>query len=148
MTLWAAAGSRWWFVTPVLYSVGGVGLTVLLAATTRLNPWSLLASLLVPYGFVAVRDARARVRLTPEGVEVRGLRTTLLPYADITSVGVSPEWDGARSVWVRLRSSAPQAEAEVLTPPPEWWHVPGHSLAEVVALIQARVDAAHGGARN
>ncbi len=142
VTLWEVQRSRWWPSTPVLFATGGSALTALLAGTTRLNPWSLLAMLFVPYGLASVTDSRARVRLTPDGVEVRGLRTRLLRYADIASVEVAPEWDGARAVWVRLRTSVPQAAPEVLTPPAEWWHVPGRSLADVVAAIQARVDAA------
>jgi hypothetical protein len=142
VTLWAVQRNRWWPTTPVLYALGGTGLTVLLGATTRLDPWSLLALIFVPYGLSSVTGARARVRLTPDGLEVRGLRTRLLPYADIVSVEVAPEWDGARAIWVRLRGSAPQSEPEVLAPPPEWWHAPGRSLADVVVAIQARVDAA------
>ncbi|MGI3780344.1 MAG: hypothetical protein ACRYG2_06155, partial [Janthinobacterium lividum] len=62
----------------------------------------------------------------------------------------APEWDGGRSVWLRLRGAQPQSAPEVLTPPPEWWHTSGRTLADVVAEIQARVDAAQqssGGAR-
>ena len=143
VTLWEVQRSRWWPTTPVLYAAGGTALTVLLAIMTRLNPWSLLAMLFVPYGLSSVPAARARVRLTPEGVEVRGLRTRLLRYTEITSVEVAPEWDGARAIWIRLRGSAPQSEPEVLAPPPEWWHGPGRSLGDVVAAVQARVDAAH-----
>jgi hypothetical protein len=141
VTLWDAPASRWWPAVPVLYAVGGVGLTVLLADLTRLNPWSLLALLFVPYGLRAVVAARTRVRLTPLGVEVRGLRTTVHPYAAIASVEVAPEWDGGRSVWLRLRGAQPQSEPEVLTPPPDWQHASGRTLAEVVAQIQDRVDA-------
>ncbi|MGI3785132.1 MAG: hypothetical protein ACRYG2_30605, partial [Janthinobacterium lividum] len=100
MTLWDAPASRWWPAVPVLYAAGGVSLTVLLADLTRLNPWSLLALLFVPYGLRSVVAARTRVRLTPLGVEVRGLRTTVHAYADIDSVEVAPEWDGGRSVWL------------------------------------------------
>lgn len=145
MTLWEAPASRWWPVVPVVYAAGGVSLTVLIADLTRLNPWSLLALLFVPYGLRAVATARARVRLTPVGVEVRGLRTTVLPYADIASVEVAPEWDGGRAVWVRLRASQAQSEPEVLAPPPEWLRSSGRTLAEVVAEIQTRVDAAQPG---
>ena len=151
MTLWDVRANRWWPSVPVLFTAGGLGLTVLLALTTRLNPWSLLAALFVPYGLWAVRAARTRVRLTPDGVEVRGLRTRVLPYVGIESVEVSPDWEGARSVWVRLRASSPHSAPEVLTPPPEWWHEDGRSLEAVVALIRARVerarDAGAGGAR-
>lgn len=142
VTLWDAPDSCWWPAVPVLYAVGGVSLTVLLADLTRLNPWSLLALLFVPYGLRAVVAARTRVRLTPTGVEVRGLRTTVWTYRDIASAEVAPEWDGARSVWLRLRASHPQAAPEVLTPPPGWQRTSGRSLAEVTAQIQARVDAA------
>jgi hypothetical protein len=144
VTLWAVQRNRWWLTTPVLYALGGTALTALLAAMTRLDPWSLLAMIFVPYGLSSVTGARARVRLTPEGLEVRGLRTRLVPYTDIASVEVAPEWDGARAIWVRLRGSVPQSEPEVLAPPAEWWHVPGRSLADVVSTIQARVDAARG----
>jgi hypothetical protein len=144
VTLWAVERNRWWPATPALYALGGTGLTVLLAGMTRLDPWSLLAMVFVPYGLSSVTSARARVRLTSEGLEVRGLRTRLLPYAGIASVEVAPEWDGARAIWVRLRGSAPQSEPEVLTPPAEWWHAPGRSLNDAVSAIQARVDAAHG----
>lgn len=142
VTLWEEPRNRWWPTTPVLYAAGGTALTALLAGATRLNPWSLLAMLFVPYGLAAVVPARARVRLTPEGVEVRGLRTRLLPYGEIASVEVAPEWDGARALWIRLRSSVPQAEPEVLAPPPEWWHTPGRSLEDAVEAIRARVEAA------
>ena len=142
VTLWEVQRSRWWPTTPVLYAVGGSALTALLALMTRLNPWSLLAMIFVPYGLSSVTGARARVRLTPEGVEVRGLRTRLLRYADIASVEVAPEWDGARAIWLRLRGNVPQSAPEVLAPPPEWWHVPGRNLADAVAAIQTRVDAA------
>lgn len=141
VTLWDVPANRWWPTTPVLYAVGGSVLTVLLAGLTRLNPWSLLAMILVPYGLSSVTAARARVRLTPDGLEVRGLRTRLLHYPDIASVEVAPEWDGERAIWIRLRGSVPQAAPEVLAPPPEWWHVPGRSLTDVVTAIQARVDA-------
>jgi hypothetical protein len=144
VTLWEVSANRWWPTIPVLYAVGGIALTVLLGVLTRLDPWSLLALLFVPYGLASVPAARARVRLTPDAVEVRGLRTTRFRYADIASVEVSPAWAGARSVWIRLEGSWPQAAPEVLSPPPEWWHVPGRSLADVVAAVQARTDAAHG----
>jgi hypothetical protein len=143
VTLWAVQRNRWWPTTPVVYAVGGTALTVLLGAMTRLNPWSLLAMLFVPYGLSTVTAARARVRLTTEGVEVRGLRTRLLRYTDITAVEIAPEWDGARAIWIRLRGSVPQAEPEVLAPPPEWWREPDRSLADAVAAIQLRVDAAN-----
>ncbi|HEY0240261.1 MAG TPA: hypothetical protein VGC37_16620 [Friedmanniella sp.] len=143
MTLWEVQRNRWWPTTPVLYAVGGTALTALLAATTRLDPWSLLAMLFVPYGLSTVTASRARVRLTPEGLEVRGLRTRLLRYTDITAVEIAPEWDGARAIWIRLRSSVPQAEPEVVAPPPEWWREPGRSLADVVTAIRVRVDAAN-----
>lgn len=145
VTLWEATPSRWWPATPVLYGTGGTVLAVLLASVTRLNPWSLLALLVVPVGLPAVRAARARVRLTPEGVEVRGVGTTLLRYADIASVEVSPDWEGGRSVWIRLRASWPQAAPEVLTPPPGWWDAEGGSLGDVVAAVRARVDATSAG---
>jgi hypothetical protein len=141
LTLWDVPANRWWPTTPVLYAVGGSVLTALLAGMTRLNPWSLLAMIFVPYGLNSVTSARARVRLTPEGVEVRGLRTRLLRYADIVSVEVAPEWDGARAIWIRLRGSVPQAAPEVLAPPPEWWRTPGRSLTGAVTAIQARIDA-------
>lgn len=147
VTLWDVADNRWWPATPLMYAVGGVSLTVLLLRVTTFDPWSLLALLFVPYGLASVPAARARVRLTPEGVEVRGLRTTLLPYAAIASLQVAPDWDGARAIWLRLRDSVPQAAPEVLAPPPEWWHVPGRQLADVVTLIQARVDAAQRGSQ-
>lgn len=142
VTLWQTEERGWWPLAPVLYSVGGVALTVLLVVTTRMSPWSLLALLVVPFGFATVREARARVRLTDEGVEVRGLRTRLLRYADVGSVEVAPAWDGGRAVWVRLRGSVPQAAPEVLAPPPEWWQVRGRSLDDVVARIRSRVEAA------
>ena len=142
VTLWAVGANGWWPVVPVLYAAGGVGLTVLLGALTRLDPWSLLALLFVPYGLASVSAARARVRLTPDAVEVRGLRTTRFRYADIASVEVSPAWDGGRAVWLRLAGSWPQTAPEVLAPPPEWWRGGEHSLGAVVAEIQARVDAA------
>ena len=142
LTLWDVPANRWWPTTPVLYAVGGPVLTALLAGMTRLNPWSLLAMLVVPYGLSSVTAARARVRLTPEGVEVRGLRTRVLRYADIASVEVAPDWDGSRAIWIRLRGSVPQADPEVVAPPPEWWREPGRSLTDAVAAIQARVDAA------
>jgi hypothetical protein len=145
VTLWEVPANRWWPAALVLYALGGLSLTVLLVVMTRLNPWSLLALLFVPYGLASVGPARARVRLTPDAVEVRGLRTTRLRYADIASVEVAPEWDGAPSLWVRLDTSWPQAAPEVLRPPPEWWHEGGHSLPEAVALIRSRVDAAHSG---
>jgi hypothetical protein len=141
VTLWDVPPNRWWPTIPLVYALGGVGLTVLLGVMTRLDPWSLLALLFVAYGLGTVSAARTRVRLTPEGVEVRRLRTTLLRYGDIASVEVAPEWDGGRSVWIRLRASQPQSEPEVLTPPPEWWHEPGRTLTDVVTSIQARVDA-------
>jgi hypothetical protein len=144
ITLWDVQEGRWWPLSPVLFTLGGVALTVLLGIMTRLNPWSLLAALVIPFGFTTVREARARVRLLPDGVEVRGLRTRLFRYADITSVQVAPEWDGARAVWIRLRGSVPQAAPEVLAPPPEWWQTSDRSLQDVVALIQERVDAANG----
>ena len=144
VTLWEVERNRWWPTTPVLFAVGGTALTALLAGMTRLNPWSLLAMIFVPYGLSSVTGARARVRLTPEGVEVRGLRTRLLRYAEIASVEVAPEWDGARAIWLRLRDSVPQAAPEVLAPPPEWWHVPGRDLADVVTTIRTRVDRAQG----
>ena len=143
VTLWDVPPNRWWPTIPLVYALGGVGLTVLLGVMTRLNPWSLLALLFVAYGVGTVPAARTRVRLTPEGVEVRRLRTAVLRYAEIASVEVAPEWDGGRAVWIRLRTSQPQAEPEVLTPPPEWWHTPGRTLTDVVTSIQARVDAAH-----
>lgn len=143
VTLWEAPASRWWPAVPLLYAVGGVTLTVLLAQLTRWNPWSLLALLVVAPGLPAVRAARARVRLRPDGVEVRGVRTRLLPYAAIAWVDVAPEWDGAQAVWIRLAGSWPQADPEVLAPPPEWWHPPDRSLADVVTAIRVRVDAAH-----
>ena len=139
-TLWDAAEGRWWPVVPLLYAVGGVTLTVLFGVLTRLNPWSLLALLFVPYGLQAAAAARTQVRLTPEGVEVRGLRTRLLPYAEVASVEVAPPWDGAQAVWLRLRSSPPSAEPEVLTPPPGWTRTSGRSLADVVDLVRARVE--------
>lgn len=142
VTLWEVQRNRWWPTTPVVFATGGTALTVLLAGTTRLDPWSLLAMLFVPYGLASVPGARTRARLTPEGLEVRGLRTRLLRYTDIASVEVAPDWDGSRTIWIRLRDSVPQAAPEVVAPPPEWWHVPGRSLTDVVAAIQARVDAA------
>jgi len=144
LTLWEVERNGWWPTTPVLYALGGSALTALLAGMTRLDPWSLLAMLFVTYGLSSVPGARARVRLTPDGLEVRGLRTRLLGYADIVSVEVAPEWDGARAIWIRLRGSVPQAEPEVIAPPPEWWRVPGRSLTDAVTAIQARVDGAHG----
>jgi hypothetical protein len=142
VTLWDVPANRWWPTTPVLYAIGGSLLTALLGGLTRLNPWSLLAMIFVPYGLSSVTAARARVRLTEEGLEVRGLRTRLMPYADIVSVEVAPDWDGERAIWLRLRGSVPQSEPEVLAPPPEWWHAPGRSLTDAVAAIQARIDAA------
>lgn len=143
-TVWDAQDGRWWVASVVLFAAGGVAMTVLLGIVTRLDPWSLLALLVVPVGWSSAARARARVRLTPEGVEVRGLRTTVLRYADIESVEVAPEWDGARAVWVRMRGSWPTAAPEVLAPPPEWWRAPGRSLEDVVRQIQERVDAARG----
>ena len=141
VTLWDAPAGRWWPTVPVLYAVGGTALTVLLAVLTRLNPWSLLAMLFVPYGLQTVSAARTRVRLTPVGIEVRGLRTRVHPYADVASVEVAPDWDGSHAVWVRLRSSPSSAEPEVLTPPPGWTRTSGRTLADVVDAIRARAEA-------
>lgn len=138
VTLWDVRAGRWWALTPLVYVVGGVALTLLLGVVTRLNPWSLLAMLVVTLGYGAVRDARTRLRLTPEGLEVRGFRTRLWRWADIASVEVSPPWEGGRTIWVRLRGSLPQTAPEVLAPPPEWWHDRGHSLEVVVRQIEAR----------
>jgi hypothetical protein len=61
LTLWDAQAGAWWPTIPVLYALGGVTLTVLLGVLTRLDPWSLLALVVVPFGLTSVTSARARV---------------------------------------------------------------------------------------
>ena len=112
---------------------------------TRLNPWSLLAMLFVPYGLQRSSRRAARVRLTPDGVEVRGLRTRLYPYADIASVEVAPDWDGSRAVWVRLRASAAvRPSPRCSTPPPvlDARDVRARTWPASVDAIRARAEAA------
>ena len=122
---------------PVLYAVGGTALTVLLAGPHPAEPLVAARDALRPVRAAAVSRRAARVRLTPVGIEVRGLRTRVHPYADVASVEVAPDWDGGHAVWVRLRSSVASAEPEVLTPPPGWTRTSGRTLADVVDAIRA-----------
>ncbi|GAA3551362.1 hypothetical protein GCM10022197_02850 [Microlunatus spumicola] len=142
-TVWDARDDRRWPLRLAVGAVLAVGLHLLLVFFAGGNVLSGLGVVLLAVA-VGWRDARLRVRLTPDGVEVRRLRTTLYRYAEIDSVRVAPDWaETCGTVWIRLRGAVPQSEPEVLRPPPGWGRSdPEQALAEVVAEVQGHVDEA------
>jgi len=146
-TVWDARDDRRWPLRLALLVVLAVGLHLLLVRFAGGNLWSGLGVVLVAVA-TAWRDTRLRVRLTPDGVEVRRLRTTLYRYSEIDTVQAAPAWaDTSGSVWIRVRGAVPQSEPEVLRPPPGWGRPDrARALTDLVAQVQAHVASTRTGA--
>ncbi|WP_408630471.1 PH domain-containing protein [Microlunatus flavus] len=145
-TEWSATDDPRWPLTILLYVVSSAAASVLTVVVWH-RPLGYALGFLGAGVLGLVATARARLRLTDEGVEVRGLRTRLYRWSDIVSVQRAPEWENDSVIWLRQRGAVPSSAPDVLAPPGlRGRHARDEALEGLVVAIRQRAGLDSNGA--
>lgn len=144
-TEWSATDDPRWPVTIFLCIAPAAAASVLTVVVWH-RPMVYAMGFLAAGVLGLVGTARARLRLSDEGVEVRGLRTRVYRWSDIASVERAPEWESDSVIWLRRRGAVATSSPDVVAPPGlRGRRAKDEAINGLVAVIKQRAGLDHDG---